>query len=52
MSLRPAPSASPPLRVLIVAGEAGSHCVRASVEHLVLHLPSARPERIVLLTVC
>ena len=37
---------------LIVAGEAGSHCVRASVEHLVLHVPSARPERIVLLTDC
>ena len=37
---------------LIVAGEAGSHCVRASVEHLVQHLPSGRPERIVLLTDC
>ncbi|BAL96969.1 cysteine hydrolase family protein [Rubrivivax gelatinosus] len=37
---------------LVVAGEAGSHCVRASVEDLVEHLPGARPERIVLLTDC
>jgi nicotinamidase-related amidase len=38
--------------VLIVAGEAGSHCVRASCEHLVEYLPSGRPERLVLLTDC
>ncbi|ARU06035.1 cysteine hydrolase [Comamonas serinivorans] len=37
---------------LIVAGEAGSHCVRASCEHLVQYLPSGRPERLVLLTDC
>lgn len=37
---------------LLVAGEASSHCVRASVEHLVTHLPSGRPERVVLLTDC
>ena len=37
---------------LLIAGEAGSHCVRASVEHLVAHLPSGRPERLVVLTDC
>ena len=37
---------------LIVAGEASSHCVRASVAHLLQHLPSGRPERLVLLTDC
>lgn len=35
---------------ILVAGEAGSHCVKASVEHLVAHLPKGRPERITLLT--
>lgn len=38
--------------VLLVAGEAGSHCVRASVRDLVEHIPGCRPERIVLLTDC
>jgi nicotinamidase-related amidase len=37
---------------LLVAGEAGSHCVRATTEHVVAHLPGGRPERIVLLTDC
>ena len=37
---------------LLVAGQASSHCVRATVEHLVAHLPSGRPERLVLLTDC
>ncbi len=37
---------------LIVAGQASSHCVRATCEHLVQYLPSGRPERIVLLTDC
>jgi nicotinamidase-related amidase len=37
---------------LVVAGEAGSHCVRASVQDLVVHLPGGHPERIVLLTDC
>lgn len=37
---------------IVVAGEASSHCVRATVEHLVQHLPSGRPERLVLLTDC
>ena len=38
--------------LLLVAGEASSHCVRATTEHLLLHLPSGRPERVVLLTDC
>lgn len=33
--------------MLVVAGEASSHCVRSTVEHLVEHLP--HPERIVLM---
>lgn len=36
-------------RRLLVAGEAGSHCVRATVEHLIDHLPGGRPERLTLL---
>ncbi len=38
--------------VLLVAGEAGSHCVRATTEHIVANLPSGRPARVVLLTDC
>ena len=40
---------------LLIAGEAGSHCVRATVEHLLTHLPRVRagqPGRLVLLTDC
>ncbi len=37
---------------LLIAGEAGSHCVKATVEHLVAHLPGGRPERLLLLTDC
>jgi len=37
---------------LVVAGQASSHCVKATVEHLVQHLPSGRPERLLLLTDC
>jgi nicotinamidase-related amidase len=37
---------------LLVAGQASSHCVKATVEHLVQHLPGGRPERLVLLTDC
>jgi len=37
---------------LLVAGEAGSHCVRATTEHIAANLPGGRPERIVLLTDC
>jgi nicotinamidase-related amidase len=38
--------------VILVAGEAGSHCVRATTEHVVANLPGGRPERVVLLTDC
>lgn len=37
---------------LFIAGQASSHCVRATTEHIVASLPSGRPERIVLLTDC
>jgi len=37
-------------QTLWVAGQASSHCVKATVEHLVAHLPSGRPQRLVLLT--
>ncbi|WP_374410462.1 cysteine hydrolase [Hydrogenophaga sp.] len=35
---------------IIVAGEASSHCVKATVEHLALHLPSRRLDKLLLLT--
>ncbi len=38
--------------LLLIAGEASSHCVRATTEHVVANLPGGRPERIVLLTDC
>jgi len=38
--------------VLLIAGEASSHCVRATTEHIVANLPGGRPERVVLLTDC
>ena len=38
--------------LLLIAGEASSHCVRATTEHIVANLPGARPERLVLLTDC
>jgi nicotinamidase/pyrazinamidase len=38
--------------MLLIAGEAGSHCVRATTEHIVANLPGGRPERVVLLTDC
>ena len=38
--------------LLLIAGEASSHCVRATTEHIVADLPGGRPERIVLLTDC
>ena len=37
---------------LLIAGEAGSHCVRATVEHLVEHLPAASRGKLVLLRDC
>jgi nicotinamidase/pyrazinamidase len=38
--------------MIVVAGEASSHCVRATVEHLVDHLPSGCVGKVVLLTDC
>ncbi len=38
--------------LILVAGEAGSHCVKATVEHLAEHLPGGRLSRVVLLTDC
>lgn len=38
--------------LLVIAGEAGSHCVRATTEHIVQHWGSQSHERIVLLTDC
>ena len=38
--------------LLVIAGEASSHCVRATVEHLLAYLPSGHAERLVLLTDC
>lgn len=37
---------------VLIAGEAGSHCVRATVEHLAAHLPSGNMSKLVLLTDC
>ncbi|MFG6428571.1 cysteine hydrolase [Roseateles sp. LYH14W] len=37
---------------VLIAGEAGSHCVRATVEHLAAHLPSQQLGKLVLLTDC
>jgi nicotinamidase/pyrazinamidase len=38
--------------LLLIAGEASSHCVRATSEHIVANLPGGRPQRVVLLTDC
>lgn len=38
--------------VVLIAGEASSHCVRATTEHLVEHLPSRAHEKLVLLSDC
>jgi nicotinamidase/pyrazinamidase len=38
--------------LLIVAGEASSHCVRATVEDIVANLPSGRTGKVVLLSDC
>ena len=38
--------------LLVIAGEASSHCVKATTEHIVQYLPGGRPERLVLLTDC
>ena len=38
--------------LLVIAGEASSHCIRATVEHLVEYLPAGHERRLVLLTDC
>lgn len=38
--------------LILIGGQASSHCVRATTEHLVQHLPGARSQRLVLLTDC
>ena len=38
--------------LIIVAGVAGSHCVKATVEHIAEHLPGGNLSRVVLLTDC
>lgn len=37
---------------LLIAGQASSHCVRATTEHLVQHMRRRRPEDVVLLSDC
>ena len=37
---------------ILIAGEASSHCVRATTKHIVAHLPGGRPQRIALVTDC
>lgn len=38
--------------LIVIAGEAGSHCVRATTEDIADHLPSGRLSKLVLLTDC
>lgn len=38
--------------MVLIAGEAGSHCVRSTTEHIVQHLPTGNIPRLVLLTDC
>jgi nicotinamidase/pyrazinamidase len=38
--------------MLIIAGEASSHCVKATTEHIVANLPSGNTRKVVLLTDC
>jgi nicotinamidase/pyrazinamidase len=38
--------------LLLVAGEASSHCVKATTEHIVANLPSGRADKLVLVTDC
>jgi nicotinamidase/pyrazinamidase len=38
--------------LIVVAGEASSHCVRATTEHIVANLPSGRSAKVVLVTDC
>jgi len=38
--------------MIVIAGEASSHCVRATTEHIAANLPSGRTGKIVLVTDC
>jgi nicotinamidase-related amidase len=38
--------------LIVIAGEASSHCVKATTEHIAAHLPSGRPAKLVLVTDC
>lgn len=38
--------------ILLVAGEAGSHCVKSTVEHIIEYRQSTHPMQIILLTDC
>ena len=38
--------------LVVIAGEASSHCVKATTEHIAEHLPSGRPAKLVLVTDC
>jgi nicotinamidase-related amidase len=37
---------------IVIAGEASSHCVKATTEHIVQNLPSGQSGKVVLLTDC
>ncbi len=36
----------------MIAGEASSHCVKATTEHIAANLPSGNPAKLVLVTDC
>lgn len=38
--------------LVLIAGEAGSHCVKATTEHIIGHMGTRNPERILLLQDC
>jgi nicotinamidase-related amidase len=38
--------------LIVIAGEASSHCVKATTEHVATNLPSRQPGKIVLITDC
>ena len=38
--------------MIVIAGEASSHCVRATAEHVAANLPSGRADKLVLVTDC
>ena len=51
-TLRSSPSCDAPIACTSPAGEAGSHCVKATTEHLVAQLSDAELQRLVLVTDC